>query len=254
MDNTERFSGRAKDYTVGRPAYAEAFIDNLYTEQGFSENSVIADIGSGTGKFAKHLLDRGSTVICVEPNEDMRHTAEKELGAYERFKSVDGTADGTTLAAGSVDFITTAQAFHWFDAAEFQRECGRILRPGGKVLLIWNMRDMSASFNKECYDVFAKYCPRFKGFSGGIKEHDDKIKYFFHDLYQCVRFDNPLLYDKNRFISRSLSGSYSLKQGDADYEKYLEELTKLFDKYSVNHMLEIQNQTVAYIGSVARTQ
>lgn len=250
MDNTQAFLGRADDYAVGRPAYADAFIDYLYSKQGFCNKSVIADVGSGTGKFAKQLLDKGSLIFGVEPNEDMRDKAVKELVSYKNFKSINGTADETTLADNSVDFVTTAQAFHWFDVAMFQKECRRILKPNGKVLLIWNMRDMSAEVNKACLDIYSKYCPRFKGFGGGIQKDDKRIKHFFDNKYEYVEFDNPLLYDKDKFISRSLSGSYSLKSGDENYQQYIDALSGLFDTYSTEGILEMSNQTIAYIGEV----
>ena len=96
-DNTKNFSGRAEDYTVGRPTYAKEFIDYLYSVENLSENSIIADIGSGTGKFAKQLLEKGSTVFCVEPNDDMRNVAVKELQDYAKFVAVAGSASDTTL-------------------------------------------------------------------------------------------------------------------------------------------------------------
>lgn len=250
MDTTAKFSGRAENYTLGRPAYSQEFVDSLYTQYGFSDKSVIADIGSGTGKFAKHLLDKGSTVIGVEPNDDMRNIAETELGSYEKFQSVKGTSDETGLGAESVDYITTAQAFHWFDAEKFRRECKRIIKHGGKVLLIWNVRDMTAPLNKEIYGIFDKYCPNFKGFSGGIKQNDERIIQFFNGEYEYISFNNPLYFDKDKFISRSLSGSYSLQRQDADYQEYLDTLINLFDKYSDNNVLEMKNKTVAYIGTL----
>ena len=123
MDTTRKFDGYAKDYTAGRPSYAEELITCMYEKYGISDRSVIADIGSGTGKFAKHLLEKGSEVYCVEPNEDMRHTAEKELNSYENFHSVSGGAEQTTLSDHFVDFITTAQSFHWFNVSKFRQEC-----------------------------------------------------------------------------------------------------------------------------------
>ena len=74
MDNIQNFSGLANDYIIGRPTYSNTFIESLYSQYGFTEQSVVADIGSGTGKFAKQLLDRGSFVYCIEPNDDMRKT------------------------------------------------------------------------------------------------------------------------------------------------------------------------------------
>ena len=248
MDNTQRFSDLANDYTIGRPAYANTFIESLYSQYGFSEKSVIADIGSGTGKFAKQLLDRGSLVYCIEPNDDMRKIAIEELGKYKSFHAVDGTATATKLDEKSVDYITTAQAFHWFDVALFQKECRRILRDNGRVLLIWNMRDMSSEINQVSFGIYSKYCPNFKGFGGGIQKDDIRIKQFFESGYEYVEFDNPLYYDKNKFISRSLSGSYSLKNGDKHYCEYLDALSALFEKYSRDNVLIMANKTVAYIG------
>ena len=132
MDSARKFDGYAKDYAIGRPSYALDLINCLYERYGISEKSVIADIGSGTGKFAKHLLERGSQVYCVEPNDDMRQTAEKELGCYENFHSVAGNAQWSNLDDGFVDFVTTAQAFHWFNVTDFRRECLRIMKKGGK--------------------------------------------------------------------------------------------------------------------------
>ena len=133
MDNTKNFNQLADNQTVGRPTYAKDFINSLYMQYGFNEESVIADIGAGTGKFSKQLLDRGSTVYGVEPNDDMRNTAIKELGKYHRFHAVNGTAADTKMDSESVDFITTAQAFHWFDTFLFKKECKRIIHKNGLV-------------------------------------------------------------------------------------------------------------------------
>ncbi len=248
MDNTNNFSQRAADYTIGRPVYAQEFIDYLYSKEGLSEKSVIADIGSGTGKFASQLLARGSKVFCVEPNEDMRNTAAKELGEMPNAIIVNGSASEITLASASVDFVTTAQAFHWFDVAQFQSECKRILKPDGIVALIWNMRDMKADINKRAYEIYKEFCPNFKGFGGGIKRDDERIKQFFNGSYKRVVFDNPLSFDEEKWIKRSLSGSYSIKEGDVRYEKYIGVLKRLFLEYSDNGIMQMPNYTVAYIG------
>lgn len=250
MGSTKKFDGRAKDYTTGRPNYAQELIDSLYDKYGISASSVIADIGSGTGKFARHLLDRGSKVYCVEPNDDMRSTAEKELSSYPCFYSVKGDAEDTALEDSSVDFITTAQAFHWFDVKRFRKECLRILRLKGKAILIWNIRDMNSPLNKELYDIYTEYCPDFKGFGGGIKKDDERIKEFFGGKYDYISYDHPLYYDREKFIARSLSGSYSLKEGDINYDKYIKAITDVFDGYSKNGEIKLGNSSVAYIGEV----
>lgn len=213
MDHTQNFSGLAASYAAGRPAYPDELIDCLYTRYGVDRHSVIADVGSGTGKFAKQLLDRGSTVYGVEPNGDMRRTAAAELGAYEKFHPICGTEARTTLADRSVDFVTAAQAFHWFDPQLFRRECQRILRKDGSVFLIWNMRDMSSEINRETHALYAEFCPKFQGFSCGIQADSPSIREFFGGAYAYVEFDNPLCYTREKFISRSLSSSYTLKEG-----------------------------------------
>lgn len=251
MDSTQNFSGLANDYTIGRPVYADAFVEKLYSQYGFSAQSIIADIGSGTGKFAKQLLNKGSFVYCVEPNDDMRNTAIKELGKYEKFRAVDGTATETNLNNRTVDFITSAQAFHWFDVTLFKKECKRILRKDGMVFLIWNMRDMSSKINQSSFEIYSRYCPKFKGFGGGIQKDDARIKEFFNDKYDYIEFDNPLFYDKEKFISRSLSGSYSLQYGDEFYNEYIDALSALFEKYSKDNILTMANKTVAYIGRMS---
>ena len=250
MDNTHNFNGLAADYTLGRPAYANAFIEDLYSKYGFSKQSVIADIGAGTGKFSKQLLDKESFVYAVEPNDDMRNTAVSELDHYDKFRAINGTDTNTTLDISSVDYITTAQAFHWFDTLLFKTECQRILKPNGLAILIWNMRDMSDEANQKCYRIYTKYCPNFRGFGGGIEKGDARIKLFFHNKYEYLEYNNPLFYDKKRFINRSLSGSYSLKPGDEHYDDYIHELSELFEQHATNGILTMANKTIVYIGKL----
>lgn len=248
MDTTRKFDGYAKDYTAGRPSYAQDLIQCMYEKYGISGTSKIADIGSGTGKFARHLLEKGSEVYCVEPNDDMRQTAETELGSYANFHSVPGGAEHTTIPDHFVDFITTAQAFHWFHVESFRQECDRILKPGGKVFLVWNIRDEKDAVNKELHQIYTKYCPDFQGFNGGIKKDDPRITQFFDGQYDYVEFDNPLLLDREKFIARSLSGSYSLKEGDKNYKEYIEEIENAFECHSQNGIVKIGNASVAYVG------
>ncbi len=252
MDATKKFNGIANEYTQSRPSYATEFIDCLFDKYEFSASSVVADIGSGTGKFAKQLLDKGCNVICVEPNTDMLLVAEKELCEYPNFKSAAGSAEKTKLPDNSVDLITTAQAFHWFDTKSFKEECSRIIKPNGKAFLIWNTRDTEALINQKLHSVYSKYCPNFKGFSGGTKPHDDRIKYFFDNNYEYITFDNPLYFDREKFINRSLSGSYSLKKGDSNFDLYIEEIENIFDEFETDGIVKIENQTVAYIGTVKK--
>ena len=247
----ERFTGRARDYAAGRPSYAQGCIDSLYAELAHTlpSASVIADVGSGTGKLAEQLLARGSTVYCVEPNADMRAQAAERLSCYAGFVSVCGSADATTLSDSSCDAVTAAQAFHWFDPLAFRAECRRILKSQGRVFLIWNDRDESQPFNRAWHALFAQFCPQFKGFSGGLQEDDARISAFFGSRFHKETFANPLCYDEATFIHRSLSASYSLAAGDAGYGAYVAALKALFAAYAEGGRVTVANRTLVYWGA-----
>lgn len=245
MDSTQKFTGKAEVYAAARQGYPKALMDYLYNDVGFSANSVIADIGAGTGKFSVELLERGSEVFCVEPNDDMRSVAERELGAYGNFHAVKGTSEHTGLPDQSVNFITAAQAFHWFDVDSFRRECGRILRTSGKVVLVWNMRT-ECEFNTRNAAIFAQYCPDFNGFSSEQRDRAG-VERFFEGKFERVVFNNTYRLDKDIFIACCESGSYSLPTDATRYEEYICALARLFEEYAANGIVEIPSQTVAYM-------
>ncbi len=248
MCNVNKFCDKANEYSCGRPSYASGLIDMLYREHGFGESSTIADIGSGTGIFTRQLLEKGSAVYAVEPNRDMREKAENALSGFGKFHSVNGTAENTTLENRSADFVTVAQAFHWFDVVPFKKECSRILKPNGKIFLIWNTRDADSEINKRQEFVFKRFCPLFKGFSGGIKENDDRIRLFFDERFKYAEFAHPLFYAREKFIQRSLSSSYSPRVDDCCYGDYMQALNDLFDEFSQDGVLTVPNKTEVYFG------
>lgn len=139
MNPTGRFSNRVEYYVRYRPGYPDAALDVLHDV--LKPGVVVADIGSGTGISSRWLLQRASRVYGVEPNREMRECA----GAPTGFISVDGTAETTGLPDASVDVVVCATAFHWFRVDEARAEFRRILKPGGQVVLMWNIRDVGAS-------------------------------------------------------------------------------------------------------------
>src|SRR5207247_2903707 len=153
-DATQRFSSRVEDYARYRPGYPAEVIPLLKTECGLAAESVVADIASGTGIFTRIVLEAGAHVFGVEPNAEMRRSAEERLAGYARFKGLNGTAESTTLPDHSVDIITAAQAAHWFDPSKARQEFVRILKPGGWTVLMWNDRRINASpFSREYEDL-----------------------------------------------------------------------------------------------------
>lgn len=250
--NEEKFSGKAAIYSRFRPGYPREFINYLYLEAGFKVSSVIADIGSGTGIFSKHLLLRDSTVIGIEPNDDMRRSAEKDLGRFQNYRLVKASAEHTGLPESSVDFITVAQAFHWFDRGNFRDECRRILKDGGKVVLVWNIRDDSSDLVLENDRINTKYCRDYLGFSGGYGgESPEAYSDFFKDgICEYKTFRNDLYFDKEGYIGRNLSSSYAPKEGTGEYQAYIGELEELFSRYCMDGKLQFPNITKSYAGEV----
>src|ERR1700737_2786303 len=114
VDPTRRFSTRVANYARYRPSYPLAVIDLLRSDCGLTGDSMIVDVGSGTGILSELFLKNGNEVFGVEPNPEMRKTAEMLLKDYHRFRSIDGAAESTGLTANSMDFVTAGQAFHWF--------------------------------------------------------------------------------------------------------------------------------------------
>ena len=250
--NENKFNGIGNIYAKFRPNYPREFLNYAYTYVGATEKSVFADIGAGTGILTGQILNEGNKVYSVEPNKDMRKIAEKDLNHFTNFHSIDGAAENTTLADNSIDIITVAQAFHWFDRQSFKCECQRILKCTGQVVLVWNSRDAKSELVTENDNINKKYCPNFKGFSGcmrGATDEDD-FSDFFSNEYESKIFNNPLNFDKDGFIGRNLSSSYALKSHDDNYNEYISDLTILFNKYSENNILIMPNITRSYIGKV----
>lgn len=248
--NEHKFDRKGAIYSKARPGYPDELFRRL-TENGLiSKNTVAADIGSGTGIFTEQLAAVVGTVFAVEPNDDMRLTAEKSYATLGNVISVSGSAESTSLPDKSVDFITVAQAFHWFDRNKFKAECRRILKDNGKILLVWNDRDASSKLIQENYEINRRFCPNFNGSSNGINFDKESFRNFFDGDIVVVSFRNDLIYDRDAFVARSLSSSYAPKPEEESYELYIDELKKLFDMQCNNSVVPYPYITRCYIGKV----
>lgn len=250
MKTVDKFSGKAQIYEKYRPGYTKECIDYIIKNSDISEGGRIADIGAGTGIFSEGLLKLGYKVVAVEPNDDMRAEAQKKLSGYPLFSIVNTSAENTELEEHSIDLITVAQAFHWFDVPRFRRECLRILKPDKKVFLIWNNRDSKSELVKENARICSEFCPDFTGFSGGKeKTQEESFLQFFQDgKYTVEVFSNNLYFDKKSFIGRNLSASYALKQEDTSYKAFITALEALFEQYQENGMVRLANVIQCYSG------
>ena len=248
---TERFSGRVENYIKYRPQYPREVLEFLRAELGLRPSSVIADIGSGTGILARLFLEHGNTVFGVEPNRAMREAGEELLRDFPNFRSVDGTAEATTLADACVDFVTAGQAFHWFDIPRTRAEFQRILRPGGWVVLVWNNRLLDASSFYVAYEnLLLRYGTDYAKVSS---RHADEaaLREFFRTDYGLEVFDNHQDFDYEGFRGRLLSSSYIPPEGDPRYAPMLDELRKIFEEHRTPEgRVRFEYDTEVYYGQI----
>ncbi len=132
------FQAGAAAYELARPGYPDEAVALLRDEVGVTPGTRVLDLAAGTGKLTRRLVELGASVVAVEPVAGMRAQLTAVLPDVE---AVEGTAEDIPLPDGSVDIVAVAQAFHWFDAAAALPEIARVLRPGGRLALLWNERD-----------------------------------------------------------------------------------------------------------------
>lgn len=249
MKTTDLFSGKAEVYEKSRPSYPVDLLDYLFERLSLVPGAQAADMGAGTGIFTRLLLERGLQVIVVEPNDDMRARAMMNLRKYPGFSAVKGIAEDSSLPEGGMDLVTAAQAFHWFDALRFSAECRRILKRNGHAVLVWNNRDSSSPLVKENAEICRRFCPAFKGFSGGMEEKTESLDLFFgKNGYEVRLFSNDLIFDREGFISRNMSSSYAPLEGTGEYGEFAKALNGLFDKYKTGDTVLMPNVTRSYLG------
>ena len=133
------------------------------------------------GNNTRLLADHVKTIYVVEPNGEMRKACEKSCKEFKSFVSIDASAEDTSLPDSSADFITVAQAFHWFDKEKAGLEFRRILRPDSKVVLVWNSRVSDNEFIIENDELCRQLCKDYTGFSGGSGHEADVNRDFFRD-------------------------------------------------------------------------
>ncbi|WP_114240070.1 class I SAM-dependent methyltransferase [Dyella sp. C9] len=249
---TERFSDRVADYVRYRPDYPVAMLEWLQRTHGVNPHWWVADVGAGTGISSKLFLDGGYRVIAVEPNEPMRQAAEQWLGDNERFRVIDGRATATGLDDRSVDLITVAQAFHWFDQESTREEFKRILRPNGRVAIIWNSRRLVGTPFLEGYEALLKaYGTDYTSVAERYGDEADMQRWFGAGYLGKGRFDHGQLLDFDALRGRLMSSSYAPRAGHPSHEPMLHALRTLFESCQVDGRISFDYDTVIYVGKMS---
>lgn len=242
-DTVERFSNRVENYVKYRPSYPPEVLDLFREEMNLTGESIVADIGSGTGISAKIFLENGNTVFGVEPNDLMREAAEVFLKDFKRFKSVNGTSENTTLPDNSVDFVIAAQAFHWFDKEKARTEFKRILRLEGFVALIWNERQLATNqFLVEYENILRKFGTDYEKVRHDNLD-ENVLRDFFGEKPQKKTFLNVQPLDFEGLKGRMLSSSYMPSEKDSLFVPMIDELKLLFENHAENGKIQILYNT-----------
>jgi SAM-dependent methyltransferase len=160
----EQFASVADAYERGRPEYPPAVVGAIAAELRLPPNATVLDLAAGTGKLTRALLAAGMEVVAVEPQTRLREKLAARVGA-ERVR--DGLAEAIPLREASVDAVTVADAFHWFDQAAALAEIRRVLRPRGGLAVLTTIPDWSgASWADEIGKAMERLRPEHPGFDG----------------------------------------------------------------------------------------
>ena len=248
-NSTSRFSSRVDDYVKYRPPYPLEIIDLLAEKCALTPESVIADIGCGTGMLAKLFLENGNPVVGVEPNADMRAAAEQYLADFGRYTSMNGSAEATRLPAQAMDFVVAGQAFHWFDRDKARQEFLRLLKPDGVVVLIWNDRRLeSTPFMRDYEALLQQYGIDYAEIDHKKIQNRDVFMSFFGGEFFEASFDNIQRFDFDGLMGRLHSASYMPAKEHSGYPPMARRAREIFAAHADKGRVTFEYDTRIYYG------
>jgi SAM-dependent methyltransferase len=251
LSSRQRFSSRVADYVRYRPGYPPALMEWIHGELQVPSTAQVADVGAGTGISTRLFLEAGHEVFAVEPNADMRAAAEEWLAGYPHFHAVDASAEATSLDAASVDLVSAAQAFHWFDPEAVRREWARILVPGGLAVIYWNSRLLDASpFQRDYEQLLLDYGTDYTTVAERYADDETMKNWFGSGLVATIQLPNVQHMDFDALRGRLLSSSYAPLAGDPRHEPMLAALRTLFDRHAQDGHVDIEYRTRAFAGTL----
>ncbi|MFJ3483112.1 class I SAM-dependent methyltransferase [Pseudomonas sp. NPDC090202] len=197
------FSLEATTYNQGRPDYPAELDSWLTGALRITPDATVVDLGAGTGKFTRLLVPLAQDVIAVEPVDAMRLEFAKQ---WPRLWLIPGTAQSIPLAAGTADALVCAQAFHWFAEEAALAEIHRVLKPEGRLGLIWNVRDESVDWVAAITEIITPYEGDTPRFHTGNWRQPFNGRYFSDPQVTCFNYSHtgsPQSVIMDRFMSVS---------------------------------------------------
>jgi SAM-dependent methyltransferase len=254
-DPLRRFAGLAEGYARYRPAHADTAIDFIITRAGLDSQSLVVDVGAGTGISSRLFARRGLNVIGIEPNDEMRVQAESEslppplpTPTYQ-----PGRAEQTGLPDGCASLVVAAQAFHWFEPDAALREFHRLLRPGGYGALLWYERDESDPGTAD-YGAVLRTTPGASGVEESRFRAGEALarSLLFRDAETAV-FPHRQRLDREGLRGRAFSVSYAPREAVAA-QAFADTLDVVFDRYQQDGFVTLCYHTTVYIARRAEEE
>ncbi|MFS8443188.1 class I SAM-dependent methyltransferase [Xanthomonas campestris pv. raphani] len=247
--SAQRFNDRVAAYVRYRPSYPPQVLRWLHEQLGVTPANHVADIGAGTGISSRLFLEAGYPVTAVEPNPAMREAAQQWLASYAKFRAVDGTAEATGLADASVDVVSAAQAFHWFDMLALRAEWARILKPGGLAVVYWNSRELdSTAFLRGYEQLLLDYGTDYTAVAERYQDDATMQAWFGEGFVAMAKFPNVQQLDFEALRGRLLSSSYAPLAHDPRHAPMLAALRTLFDAHAQDGHIDFHYQTRVFAG------
>jgi SAM-dependent methyltransferase len=220
------FASIADVYERGRPEYAPAVVGAMSAELGLGPGAPVLDLAAGTGKLTRALVAGGLDVVAVEPQAELRERLAASVGA-ERVR--DGVAEAIPLDDGSVDAVTVADGFHWFDQPAALAEMRRVLRPGGGLALLTTYPDWSgASWADELGNRIAALRPEHPFWDG--RPWSDVVADDGHwTPLRQVRVTTTRPADPRRVVDYAESMSFVAALPDAERARWLADAAELVE-------------------------
>jgi SAM-dependent methyltransferase len=214
------FQQGADAYERGRPTYPHEVVQWLGQELALGSGRTVVDVAAGTGKLTRELIASGATVIAVEPVPAMRAVLERVVPDA---RTLDGTAEALPIDDTAVDAITVASAFHWFDGPVAAAEFHRVLRPGGRVALLWNRRSLEEPLHRAVDEIIGRYRRRSPSHHRGEwREPLESSGRFAPAAQREIPFDQTL--DVDGFVDRFSSISFVAALPDGERDAVMERI------------------------------